>query len=289
MWRVGLTHMETRLAELDRRNQERIALAKAEDAWRQKELQAQREQDQKDAEDRQRIADKAREDAANKQHELDLKHAEEEEETQRNKQAEEKERLLQAEKGRGALRVQMKLEEEKAAALKQARDEQAAAAAAEVKKKEAARKQELESHGKPYYPLPTTAYEGKNAKEWYDFIKSPSGDREEGAKSLAALKGEGMPFLLDLLDNAMLEKDHSLYFSQIKPEYVHAFDLPKLLPCLDQKYSTAIRMLALKDFSQTKESRIYVELIDAKVADLKRDRGYAKDVKRLLDLIKAAN
>ena len=182
----------------------------------------------------------------------------------------------------------MKLEDEKEAAEKKAQDEKAAAAAAAVKKQEAAHKKDLESQQKPYYPLPRTLDEGKNAKEWYDYIKSPTGDRDEGAKALAALKEEGMPFLLDLLDDAILEKDHSLYLSEIKPEYIHAYDLPRLVPCLDGKYSTAIRMLALKDLSKRPESSASFDRIDEKVVDLEKDPAYTADVSRLLDRIKPA-
>ena len=101
----------------------------------------------------------------------------------------------------------------------------------------------MEARGLPYYPLPTTVYEGKNAKEWLQYLNDPAGVTETGVAALVALKEEGTPFLLELLDGATVKRDHTLYLRSIKPEYVHPNDLSKLISALDVKHSAAARLL----------------------------------------------
>ena len=140
----------------------------------------------------------------------------------------------------------------------------------------------------PYYPLPTTVYNEKNAEEWHDYINDPAGVTVTGVAALVALKEEGTPFLLDLLDHATLERNHTLYLTSIKPEYVHPNDLSKLTSALDVKSSPAARLLALTYLAKKPESGALFNEINASIQDLRDSSQYGPEVKKSLSAIREA-
>ncbi len=178
-------------------------------------------------------------------------------------------------------------EQDKQDALKKAEDEKKAAAEAAAKKKEDERRKTLEMKGLAYYPLPTTVYEGKNAEEWSAYIKEQGSAVSDGIAALAALQEQGMPFLLDLLSGAADQKSHNAYLSAVKAEYIHPNDLPKIIECLDRKWSTASRILALTVLSKRKESKDDYQLIAEEVDDIKTVSDANGSVSKLLETIAA--
>ncbi len=154
-----------------------------------------------------------------------------------------------------------------------------------IKKKEEIRKKDMDSHGLAYYPEPTTIYKGKNASEWYEYIKH-TGDWQVGTTALTALKSEGVPFLFRLLEDEGTGKDHGIYLSSIKPEYIHRNDLRKIFDCLNPKHTNTSRMLALQYLSNRSEATVWYSEIKDTVQDLRKSDIYRLEVLDLLETIK---
>jgi hypothetical protein len=121
-----------------------------------------------------------------------------------------------------------------------------------------------------------------------DIINDPAGVTETGVAALVALKEEGTPFLLDLLDHAAVERNHTLYLTSIKPEYVHPNDLLKLISALDVKYSPAARLLALMYLAKKQESGAFFNQINASVQDLRDSPRYGPEATKSLNAIREA-
>jgi hypothetical protein len=290
LWQVGVMRMEARLAELDRPEQERIARAKAAEESQKQEYQRQQEERQRQQADLQLQAERQRLEAEKKDRELAQEREQQRVESERLKAAAEQIRLEEEKKAREKLEVQQaeqKIRDDKAAVERRIREQKDEAKATEVRKNEEARKKDLEAHGRPYYPLPITVYEGKNAAEWFQYTKESSRKSQvaEGVKALAELKEEGAPFLLNLLEGATTGKENALYLRAMKSTTIHFNDLPKLLPCLDKKHFIVDRLFALRLLSERAESKPLLAQIDFKVSDLESDPEHKVEVKELLDAI----
>lgn len=196
---------------------------------------------------------------------------------------------------RRALAEQQRLDEE---AQRKAEQETKAEAAKAVTRKvelerktkeaaarEAARKAELERKGLPYYPPPVTAYEEHNAQEWYQLLLDKPNDARvwpQATQALVALKEEGTPFLLDLLSCQKTMKDRNTCLQLVQIVYVHPNDLPKLLPCLDQRKAfSATRMLALKHLRQRAKdlNKRIVPEIESLVEDMLDNPKFREETK----------
>jgi len=224
------------------------------------------------------------------QAEIDRQAKKERLEAEKLKIAAEQVRLEEEKKAREKLETQQaeqKIRDDKAAVERKVQEEKEAAIAAEVRKKEEERKKDLETHGRPYYPLPTTLYEEKNAAEWFQYTKDAKkySQVELGLKALEALKEEGEPFLLTLLEGASTSKEYNLYLRSLKSEYIHFNDLPRLVPYLDKKQSTANRLFVLRLLSEKAASKPLLAQIDFRVSDLQSDPEHKAEVKQLLDAI----
>ncbi len=125
----------------------------------------------------------------------------------------------------------------------------------------------------------------KNAEGWYEYLKKPSGVTDDGVSALTALKEEGVPFLLALLSETKEERYHTAYLFGLKPEYIHPNDLPKLIDCLNKKWSEDPRILALTDLSRRKESRAYYNQIADAVKDIRDASNINGNVRVLLESI----
>jgi hypothetical protein len=139
----------------------------------------------------------------------------------------------------------------------QERQRQRAREAAE----ESARKADLEKKGLPYYPRPLTQVGGRNAEEWYKLLRADPQIRPEAVKALIALKGEGIPFLLDLCyDHPIPSTPMSRCFviRWIQAEHIHPNDLHKIITSLEKSENLhSTRLWAL-------------EVLEKRAKDLKR-------------------
>jgi serine/threonine protein kinase len=170
-------------------------------------------------------------------------------------------------------------------------------AEAERRKQEAAeaelkRKNDLEKRGLSYYPNPTTAFAGKDAQQWYDYLMSrPKDDkyREQTLKAFEALGAEGMPFLVKLLQDYQKKKlQHPVdqVLRAMKPELIHSNDLRLLLDCLDEECCKDFtRMMALEYLSKRKESKKYIIKIQSLVEDLTKSPKYKDQAKEFMDTL----
>jgi hypothetical protein len=303
LWEVGLSAMESRLAQLHRAEEEKIRKAE--------EPQKKAEEAEKAAREKQR-----REERARQERQI-------EEERKRQKEYEDRQRLLEQEKleleqerererlkALEAQREKDRKERERREQLEQEAKEKAAKEAAEAERKrqeelklEAERKADLEKRGLAYYPKPTTLHERRTAEKWHESLSHPeSAKQQEAGMALKALKSEGMPFLMSELektktqlekardgqDVAKVFKRTNFLMSFIDPEYVHFNDLSKIVACLDQKRAhDSTRMMALQYLRTRKEATKHIEQIEMLVADLKRSSKYGEEVKETLAAIKS--
>jgi hypothetical protein len=290
LWQVGVMRMESRLAELDRPEQERIARVKADEERQKQERQRQQAELQLQAERQRLEAEKKDRELAQEREQQRVESERQRVESERLKDVAEQVRLEEEKKAREKLAAQQaeqKIRDDKAAAERKAREEIEEAKAAEVRKKEEERKKDLEAHGKPYYPMPTTLFEEKNAPEWFQYTKDAKkySQVEAGLKALETLKDEGEPFLLKLLEGASTSKEYNLYLRSVNSQYIHFNDLLRLVPYLDKKQSTANRLFVLTLFSERKESKPLLAQIDFRVSDLESDPEHKAEVKQLLNAI----
>lgn len=233
-----LGEMENRIAQLRKAEEEKLRQAEAERRRREAEILAaeERARRQREAE-----AERLRQLAALREQEARRL------EQRRQREREEEERRARLEQQRQEEEARRRAEQEaKEEAARQAERERLAK---EEAAREAKRKAELEKKGLPYYPRPLTRHEGHTAEEWYQqLLDKPNNARvhSQATEALATLKEEGTPYLLDHLSRQNREKDRHAALKLIKPEYIHANDLHKLLPCLDRsKAFNGTRILAL--------------------------------------------
>ena len=260
MWQLGVTGMEAKLSKIKQAEQAKAAReeeeerrAAAEQRRRQQELalENQRSRNQLDQEEkRQRLArENMRLEAERKERER------QEREEKERRETEERERQAAAEREREAAR------------------------------REAERKESLERQGLPYYPRPTTLYNGKNAEEWYQAALHQRGNaalQSNAETALAALKEEGMPFLLDSLGRQSTTAGVEYMLRLINVDYVHPNDLPKIVALVKNRHwANSARMTALRMLRKRAESRRYSGQIEAAVQDLllvPRLNGEVKEV-----------
>ena len=288
LWEKGLTALESRLAQLNRIEQEKAQREEERRLREEQERQRQRQQAEVDWQRQKRQAEEARQ-----ERERDAEKVRE-----RTRQAYEA-RQKALEQQQQQLRLdQARREEERrrrAAELADKRAREAERKQHEEIKNEAERKADLERRGLPYYPKPSRLYEGKNAEEWYNVAKaSPFNGaiQQQAADALRALKDQGMPFLMRELENAT-PAGAGFVLNHIQPEYLHANDALRIVGCLDKKrgYYLETRLRALQCLRMRKESKRHIKQIEELVTDLLTSRRYKAEVKdkvnELLEAIKA--
>jgi hypothetical protein len=211
--------------------------------------------------------------------------------------AEEERRRQQAQELAAAEKAKREKEEAAEKAKKERQEKEAAEA--ENRKRDATeverqRQNDLESRGLAYYPQPKAVFRDKNAQEWYDHLMARPTDqiiRQRTIGALAALKDEGMPFMVKLLQTNQKENLPTAIDSVLramKPEFIHFNDLHVIVDCLDDKHCKDFtRMLALEHLAKRKESKKHLKRIKALADDLMESEKHQAKAKELVDAIGA--
>jgi hypothetical protein len=243
-------NLENRIAQIRQAEEEKRQQAEGEQQRREEERFADVRRQEAEAEYmRQQAALKAEEARLLEQRRL---REQEEEARRRRKEREQAELRELLEQRRQEEEAQRKKEQH----AKEEADREAAKKAEEARKlkaeieREAARKSDLEKKGQPYYPRPRTFEGGHNADEWYRLLRdNPVNARNyaQTTAALAALKSEGIPYLLDNLSRQKTPRDRHAALQLIHIEYVHNNDLNKIVSCLDRNQNfQSTRLLALQ-------------------------------------------
>lgn len=278
LWELGLTAMESRLAQIHHAEQERERARQ--EAARQRQLALEQERE--------------------RQGQLVLEQERERQRKQREQREafEARQRELAQERERQRLAAMRQADEERQQQRRDARKraEEEATRRREEEEREAERKRDLEARGVAYYPKPMTLYENRNAQEWHRIAhhaQSPI-TLKQALTALKALKEEGMPFLMSELEKSLGARAWqkvAFGLDFIDPEYVHANDLPKIVACLKKVDSARYRdnparVQALRHLRKRKESKKHIDQIEELVTDLKRHTTYGAEVRELLEAIK---
>lgn len=170
-------------------------------------------------------------------------------------------------------------------------------ALADIAIDEADRKKKLDEKGLTYYPLPRTIQEGKTADQWYqEAIKLQMEPKQfnfnnqkkiqDAVNALIILKEEGVPFLLEALQNQTTTQGRALYLQALKGELVHSNDIPVIIGSLtSNKNLIQTRMIALRILSKNPSSKKHYEKIRSMVADLFPNNNVKVEVAELLKTI----
>jgi hypothetical protein len=255
------------------------------------------EQEKAAKEDAERTAKEARAREEERKREADAK-KKEEEDKRKQKILEEQlelERLRKQEREAEQKRLdeeRQRQEAQKQADAEKAKKEREEKERAEAAQAELKRKKDLESRGLAYYPKPTTAFEGKDAQQWYDYLMARPKDenyRRRTLRALASLNAEGMPFLIKLLQDYQkkrLAEPLDKVLRAMKPALIHFNDLHLFVDCLDQECCKEFtRIVALEHLAQHKESRKYIIKIRSLVDDLMKSEKYGEQTKELVETI----
>lgn len=151
------------------------------------------------------------------------------------------------------------------------------------------RKAALEKRDLAYYPQPLTLRDGKTAEQWNETASASTqteAAREQARFALAALKEEGMPFLLALLKEARVIDVEGI-LRVIRPEFVHPNDAGVLVACLDkQKARFNGRMTALQYLAKIAGSKKHIKRIRGLTVDIAELPGRQQaEVRQLLKQI----
>jgi DNA-directed RNA polymerase subunit RPC12/RpoP len=179
--------------------------------------------------------------------------------------------------------------ERKLKELELQRQAEALAKQQEAEAREQARRKALEDKGLPIYPLPATRYKGFTAEEWYNQTTKNSRNsrlRIQALDALAALKEEGIPYLLRLLPSYISMDERDDVFERINPDFVHPNDVPRIIDCLNlAQYSLTTRMRALRALTRIPGAKRHLKGIREAVDDLTDRPKYEAEVKSLLTTI----
>ena len=166
-------------------------------------------------------------------------------------------------------------------------------AIADIAIDEAERKKKFDEKGLTYYPLPRTIQEGKTADQWYqEAIKlqtDPLNNQkkiQDAINALIGLKEEGIPFLLEALQNQTTTQGRALYLQALKGELIHSNDIPVIIGSLtSNKNLIQTRMIALRILAKNPSSKKYYEKIRTMVADLFPNNNVKVELTELLKTI----
>jgi hypothetical protein len=238
-----------RQAEAERDSRERDA--QAERAFRERQAEAERQQ-RVQLERRQQQLEFERKQQQERRAEQDRREREQAEARQRREAAERERQQADAEKKAKEAAQRAKEERERLLA------------------EEPERKKQLESLGKPYYPRPLTAHAGRTADAWAQgSLQVRAKADPEALDALMALKAEGMPFLLDILERQKRAEGVEVVLAHINSEYIHTNDLARLIPfLLNSQKNVRTRMVVLQYLEKTGRAKPLAKRINLCVKDM---------------------